>query len=171
MRTDRRDLASNRNLTAVSAVPRWNAVAPPKLARDAPVPDVLHPLKEDDFPVIRHKANSAASHCFHGLLSQRLRFDEPLIGHERLDDGLAPITFAEIDLVRLHLFEEPLFLESGKNTFARFKPVEPGILARRRSHPSIFPNHFHQRKAVPFPCLKVIRVMRGSDLNDAGTEC
>ena len=80
-----------------------NAMAPPELARDAPIADVLHPLKEDDLAIVGHKADAAAAHRFHGLFGQRLHVHEPLRRNQRLDDGLAAVALAEVDRVGLGL--------------------------------------------------------------------
>ena len=78
-------------------------MAPPELAGDAPVADVVHPLVIGLGPVRRNEANFAALDDGDGLFGERLGLDEPLRGDERLDGGLAAIALAEAELVVLDL--------------------------------------------------------------------
>ena len=87
-------------------------MAPPELARDAPVLDVVEPVEIGVLPVVRHEADAAA---FDGL-DRRLRdarpaagaavvellareVDEPLVGQEGFDDGAAAIAPRHLELV------------------------------------------------------------------------
>src|SRR4051794_1486593 len=168
--TNRGDFASNGDLTAVPAMPGGDAVAPPQLARDAPVPDVLHPLEEDDLAIIRDKSDAAASHGIHGLFRQGLGSDKPLIRDERFNDVFAAIAFAEADLIGLDLFEESFCFESRDDSLPGLEPVEAGILARRRSHPGVFADHLHRRQTVSLPCLEVVGIMRRGNLHNTCSE-
>ncbi|MNI07776.1 hypothetical protein D3C73_607910 [compost metagenome] len=67
-------------------VPGRNAVAPPQLAGDAPVADVLNPVQIGFLKTFRYEVDAAA--VFLGsnrLLGQRLHLYEPLGGQIRLD--------------------------------------------------------------------------------------
>jgi hypothetical protein len=57
---------------AVFVVPGRDLVAPPQLAADAPVLDVVHPLVVGVDPVLGHKAHLAAGHGVDGLLRDAL---------------------------------------------------------------------------------------------------
>ena len=78
-------------------------MAPPELARDAPVADVLHPVEERLVPVVGDELDAAFVHRVHGFVGQRLGFHEPLRGDQRLHDGAAAIALADGQRVRLDL--------------------------------------------------------------------
>ncbi len=145
-------------------------MAPPELARDAPVANVLHPIEERLVPVVGHELDAAFIHRGHGLFSQRLRFDKPLRGDERFHDGAAAIAFAERERVRLHFFEQPLLFQIGHDALARFKTIEPGVRAGVGRHVRIFANHFDLRQIVALARLQIVGIVRGSDLHHAGAE-
>src|SRR5450755_1253947 len=105
MRTNGRRLARDGDPLTLSAMPGGDAMAPPELARDAPVADVFHPLEEDHFAVVGDEADAAALHCFNGFLGERLRAHKPLRREQGLDDGLAAVALADVHDVRFDLDE------------------------------------------------------------------
>ena len=68
--TRRRINLRDRDVPAVVAEPGGNPVSPPDLARDAPVPDVFHPIVVGVFPLFRQNAGFTAFHCFQSPLGQ-----------------------------------------------------------------------------------------------------
>src|SRR6185436_18688988 len=103
---------------AGSTRPGRNAVAPPELAADDPVPDVPHPLEVGLAPALRHEDDAAVLHRLDGGLGQRLDLDEPLAGQPRLHHRSAALAVAERDLVRLRLDQQPLLLELRDDALA-----------------------------------------------------
>src|SRR5271156_5196978 len=94
-------LAGDGDPAAIGAMPGRNAMTPPQLARDAPVADVLHPIEECLIPIVWNENDLAGVHRVQHLGGERLGFDEPLRGNERLHDGCASVTLAESQRVRL----------------------------------------------------------------------
>src|SRR5690606_229082 len=89
---------------ALVVVPGWDAVAPPDLARDAPVLDVVEPVEIRLVPVARDELDAAILHALDGRLGDALaaagapvrqhvpgQVDEPLVGQVGLDDGVGAI--------------------------------------------------------------------------------
>ena len=70
-------------------------MAPPELARDAPVVDVLHPVEVGLGPRLRDDARGAALHRRERRLGERLHLHEPLRREHRLDDRLAALAAAD----------------------------------------------------------------------------
>ncbi len=124
--------ARDDDFLAFAAVPGGDAVAPPELARDAPVADVVHPLVIGLGPVRRNEANFSALHDGDGLLGERLGLDEPLGGDERLDGGFAAIALAEGELVVLDFDEGADLFEVGDDGLAGDEAVERWRRGRRR---------------------------------------
>ncbi len=70
-------------------------MAPPQLARDAPVVYVVHPVQINLFVVLRNDGNLAAFDGLNRFLREGLNFDEPLLGKAGLDYGAATVAFAD----------------------------------------------------------------------------
>jgi hypothetical protein len=76
-------------------------MAPPELARNAPVVDVVHPVEIDLFVIFGREANGLVAVGIgldggDGFLGKRLNLDEPLCGEARLDDGFAAVAVANV---------------------------------------------------------------------------
>src|SRR5438128_10660657 len=78
----------------LGAVEHRDAVAPPQLPRDVPVPDVLHPVLVRRAPPLGDETNGPAAVRFERRLRERLHFHEPLIGQPRLHHRVAAIAVA-----------------------------------------------------------------------------
>src|SRR5208337_1646823 len=88
--------ASDGDLAALGAMPCGDAMAPPELARDAPVVNVLHPLEVGFLVHLRREADVfLADGCF-GFVCQRLNLDEPLRREARLDNRFAAVAMADV---------------------------------------------------------------------------
>ena len=99
-------------------------MAPPELARDAPVVDVLHPLEVGLRILLRRELDVALLDRRDGLVRQRLNLDEPLRRKPRLHHRLAAVALAHgVDVV-LHADQQAL----------RFQILDD-LLARLRSDP------------------------------------
>ena len=76
-------------------MPDGNAVAPPELARDAPVANIFEPLQQDGALIVGDDLDQSVENDFGGGLGERLHFQEPLRGDARLDDGFAAVAGAD----------------------------------------------------------------------------
>src|ERR1019366_5836485 len=101
LRTLRGRLARHNDFAAVLAVPRRNAMAPPQLARDAPIVNVAHPLEISLGVILGNELDLPVFDRFDGAIGERLNLHEPLRREPRLDDGLAAIALAQRDNVIL----------------------------------------------------------------------
>ena len=90
----------------VLAVPDRNAVAPPELARDAPVAQVVDPMEIGVFPVLRDQANFFLLDGRAKLFFKAGHLDKPLLGEIGLDDGFGAVGDADAVAVRLDFFEQ-----------------------------------------------------------------
>ena len=117
------------SLAAVVAVPCRDLVAPPQLAADAPVAGVLHPVHIVLGEALGHELDVTLLHALDGRLCQRLHLDEPLLGHHRLDGGVAAVAGADLVLQRLDLLQEAAFLQVGKDGLAGLEGGHAGVLA------------------------------------------
>ena len=70
---------------AVGAMPDGDAMAPPELARDAPVANIVEPVEQDGALIIGDDFDQPVEDGFFRGLGERLHFHEPLRGDARLD--------------------------------------------------------------------------------------
>ena len=179
-------------LAAVIAVPCRDLVAPPQLAADAPVAGVLHPVHIVLGEALGHKLDLALLHALDGRLCQRLHLDEPLLGHHRLDGGVAAVAGADFVLQRLDLLQEAAGLQVLQNGLACFEGGHAGILAAVQhmgfvdcvltgskksiggslvgsaGHVAVIGEHAHDGQVMAQAYLKVVGVVGRGDLDDTG---
>ena len=108
-------------------IPRRNAVAPPDLARDAPVLDVAHPFVIGFGPVLRDEFNPSLFDGFDGLGREWADPHVPLIGQKRFDHGAGAVAARDHEFVVLDLFEQILGFEVSDDLLACLESVEPLI--------------------------------------------
>ena len=102
-------------------------MAPPELARDAPVADVVHPFVPGLEPDFGDDFDALFIDRGDGFFGQRLGADEPLFGDQRLHDGLAALAFAGVDGVVFDAFEQAERVEIGHDASAGFVAIEAGV--------------------------------------------
>ena len=152
-------------------VPGWYAVAPPELPADAPVLDVAHPLEVHAGPGFRHETHAAVGDGADGGLGQRLDVDEPLIGQQRLQDGVAAVAARHGECVRFDVRQQSQRVEIGDHPRARSHALEAAI--RLRHHVvqrGVWRHDVDQRQTVTLPHLVIVEIMRRRDLHAAAAE-
>ena len=107
-------------------------MAPPELARDAPVVDVLHPVEVGLLVHLRRKADGLVAAGVgldggDGLVGERLNLDEPLRRKARLDNRLAAVAVADVVGVVLDCGQQALFFEIWDDVLAGDVAVEAGV--------------------------------------------
>ena len=164
-------LAAGDVAAAVGVIPCRYAVSPPQLAADAPVLDLVHPLEVHAGPIVRHEADLSRFDGADGRLRQRLDVDEPLIGEQGFEYGVAAIAARHRQLVRLDALDEILRRQVGQHPGARLNAVETAVggghLVVERG---IRVHDVDQRQSVPLTDLVVVEVVRRRDLDAAAAE-
>ncbi len=137
---------------------------PPKLATDAPIADILHPVQVDLLELVRDNGDLPALDGFDGWLGERLRLDEPLLAGPGLHHRVAAHAMTDGVRMRFHLDQQAILLQADQQVFAAIEPVEalvrPGVLVEG----SVLVEDVDQRQAVPLGDLEVDRVMSRCDL-------
>ncbi len=141
------------------AVPDGNAVAPPELPADAPVPDVLHPVLVGALEALGNETDAPVAHRVEGGARQRLDAHEPLLRDDRLDDGAGALAVAHGVRIRLDALDEPARLEVGDDAVTRLEALEPRVRARLLVEVAVRGQNREHRQSVPFTDLEVDRVM------------
>ena len=171
-------LAGDGDLGAVTAVPCRDAMAPPELARDAPVVDVLHPLVVGLAVLVGRELDVALVDGLDGLGCDAVaaaggtlvHADEPLLRQPRFDDVLGAVAEADGVLVILDGDEQPESFEIGDDLLAGLEARETMV---RRAGQVDVRGRVHDgeiRQIVALADGEVVGVVRGRDLDGAGAE-
>jgi hypothetical protein len=176
-------LGTGDEMTAFLVVPGRNLVAPPQLARDAPVLDIAEPLVVGGGPVLGHELDLAAGHFVERHFGDRLarvegafrrrlgHGDEPLVGQHRFDDHVGAVAARHHQLVRLDRFQQAQRVEVGDDLLARHETVHAdvgggGVVGDLR----VQRQDGQQRQLVALADRVVVEVVRRRDLHAAGAE-
>ncbi len=155
---------------AVRAVPDRDAVAPPQLARDAPVVQVVDPVEVPLLHLLRVDLDLAVADRVAGGLGERADLDPPLHGQPRLDGGLAARAVAHRVGVRALLGDDPaLGAQRGDDRRAGLQAVQAEERAVHGDD-GVLVHDGDVRQVVPLADLEVVRVVRGRHLDGAGAE-
>ena len=166
----RRRRPRHRDLAALAAGPRRDAVPPPQLPRDAPVADVVHPVEKRLRPRLGNELGLPLLHRLDRRLGERLHLDEPLRRQHRLDDRVAALAVTDRVDVRLAAALEPQLLQLGLDRLARREPVQAGERAPLGIHHARVIEDRDHRQLVPLAGLEVVRIVRRRHLDRAGAE-
>ncbi|MDQ1094644.1 hypothetical protein QE400_004057 [Xanthomonas sacchari] len=151
--------------------PGRNAVAPPQLAADAPVLDVLHPVAVGVDPVRRYELDLPGLDQLQAALGQRVHLHKPLVGEIRLDHLAGAVATRHLQLVRLGLDQDAELFQIGQHRLARVETVQAAVLFRdalvERGGRGEQVDH---RQAMPHADLVVVEVVRRGHLDHAGAE-
>src|SRR5208282_1774425 len=95
---------------ALLVIPRRYPMAPPELAADAPVLQVVHPVKIGLVPMARHEADPAALDGLDCRAGERRHAHVPLVGQIRFDQGAAAVAARHGVSMSLDAFEQLMLL-------------------------------------------------------------
>src|SRR3546814_11148317 len=130
-------------------------MAPPQLAADAPVLDVVEPLEVGGLPVVGHEADATGFDRIDRGPGDRMQpartglaivaclacqIDKPLVGQVRLDDRTAADAARPLELVVVDLVEAT---RRGERTDER-RVGQASVSAWSVRGPQYLPKHTHQ---------------------------
>ena len=170
VRARRQVRARDARLAAVIAVPGRDAVAPPELARDAPVADVLEPVDVRLREALRHELDAAVLDGLDSRLGKALHLDEPLLRDERLDRRMAARAVADGVLMLLDRDEHARLLELLDERLAAFVAVHARVLAGTLEHLARIADDLDLLEVMALAHLEVVRVVGRRDLDGARAE-
>ena len=157
-------------LIAVVAVPDGDAMPPPQLAADAPVPDVVHPVEIDLGESLRDNLGVTVRHGITRRFRQRLHPDIPLVRNYRLDDDVAPVAMPHRVVVRLDLFQKAFFFQLRDDVLARLCHALPFVWTGVAVQRAVKVHHAYGRQSVALSNLEVRGVMPWRNLQRARAE-
>ena len=148
-----------------------NAMAPPQLAADAPVADVLHPVAVRLHPTLRIEFDAAVVHRLQGGLRQRLHLHEPLVRKTRLDGNVVPFGITDLMRVVFDMVQQAKLFDLLHDGFAADIAVHAfELLAGLRVHRAVVVHDVDDFQIVAQTDFIVVRVMRRRDLHGARAE-
>ncbi len=164
-------LAAADMAVAFGVEPGRDAMAPPQLAADAPVLDVLHPVAVGVDPVRRDELHFPALHQLQPAPGQPVHLHEPLVGQVGLDHLAGAVAARDLQRVRPGLHQQAEFFQVGQHRLSRLVAVQSAVLLRRVvvecGHRG---EQVDQRQVVAHADLVVVEVVRRGHLDHAGTE-
>ena len=165
----RRDLLDDLSLARV-AVPDRDLVPPPQLARDAPGPDLPHPVEVDAFPLLGRDPHLVALRRLDRRLRQLVHAAEPLQADQRLDPLAGAVR--ERDRVGVGLLgaQPALGAERRDDRRLGLADAHPRVLAGGLVHATVLADHADLLEPVAAADLEVVDVVAGGDLQRPGAE-
>ena len=128
------------HLTTVRTVVSRDAVSPPELSGDAPVADVIRPVKIGLLHALRQQLDISVLHCLHCRFDQLIHLYKPLLLHHRLYRRTAAVVCSYIMRVRLHLYQKSLLLQVVHQCLSAFVAVHPLVFSCEMVHRRIVVN-------------------------------
>ena len=145
-------------------------MAPPKLAGNAPVAYVLHPVIIGLVESLGHEFHFAALNNVYRGLCKGLHAHEPLLAHQRLNRAVAAVAGAHVVAVRLYFYQIARGINIRHQLFAAFHGGQPFVCAAKFVDMPVVREHAHNGQVAPYADLKVVGIVRGGDLHGAGAE-
>src|SRR5439155_2694212 len=154
-------------------IPDGDAVAPPQLTRDVPVPQVVHPLEVRVDPSFRRERDPPLLHGRPRRSLQARHLHEPLLaGEPGLDLRLAAVTATNrVEVGALDADDLPHLLKSFEYARPCLVPIEATELLRSELRDvSVRREDVDRGQAVPLADVEVRRIVGRSDLDRSGPE-
>ena len=143
---------------------------PPYLARNAPVANIVHPVKKGVFPGFGIDFCLPLLDRGYGLFSQGFDRDEPLFGKTRLYHSLTAVTMSHAVLILFNLFQQSQFFKIIHYLPATGKTVHSRINTGFFIHNATAVHDLQGRQVMPAANLKVIEVMGRGNLQCPGAK-
>ena len=152
------------------AVVNGNAVAPPELARNAPIADVVHPIEVDPREVVGNDPDPTVADDLHGWVGQRLDLQIPLVEEQRLEYRAGARAMAHRVNIGLLLDQLTVLLQLGHQARASFLGSKPGISARLGVHRAVQVHDVDRWQPMALGDLEVGRIMGRGYFDRTGAE-
>ena len=147
-----------------------DAVAPPQLARDAPVLEVLHPGEIRLRPARGVEGDLAGGDRLGRRSLQLVDSDEPLLGQPRLERRVAAVAVHDGMVMVVHMVEQAVLLEPGDDRLAALVAAHARELAVTFDHVRRLVEDVDLLKAVTLAHAIVVGVMGRGYLHEARAE-
>ena len=144
---------------------------PPQLPADAPILNVAHPGEVGVFPLLGYKLDGAGLDRLNGRLREFFRVDIPLRCQPRLNHRARAVASRYFECVWFNFLQQPGRLELSDDLRSGIKTVQsPEALRGLIVYFGLGGQHIDHGQIVTLAHGVVIEVMRGRNLDAAGTE-
>ena len=151
----------------VLAVEYGDAVAPPELARDAPVFEVPHPGEVGLLPALGVKAHAARGHGIDRRALKLVDRHEPLLREPRLERGIAAVAVHDGVSVLLDVVQKPVLLKPRHHGLAALVARHAREFTVTIDHDGVLVEDVDLRQIVRLAHGVVVGVVRRGDLDKA----
>ena len=155
---------------AVLAVEHGDAVAPPQLAADAPVLEVLHPGGVGLRPARGVEGDLAGVNGVECRPLELVDGHKPLLGQPRLQRGVATVAVHDGVIMLLDVVEQTVLVEPLDNGLAALVAVHAGELAVALDDHRVLVEDVDLRQVVGLTHGVVVGVVSRGDLDEAGAK-
>ena len=145
-------------------------MAPPQLAGNAPIVDILHPVDIRLGKTLGDKLDRAVLHHADGLLGQGRHLHKPLSGDQRLHIVVAAVAGAHIVGIILGLDQVTLLLQVLDDGLAALVAVHAVVLAAVFVDGAVVSDDTDDLQIMAQTHLEVVGVVGGSHLHRASTK-
>ena len=153
---------------AVLAVEDRDAVAPPQLARNAPVLEVVHPGEVGVGPAGRVELDLAALDDLGRALLELVHGNEPLLGEPGLQRGVAAVAVHDGVVQLLDVVEQAVLVEPLDDGLAALVAAHAAELAVALDDDRVLVEDVDLLEVVRLAHGVVVGVVGGRDLDEAG---
>ena len=154
----------------VLAIEHGDAVAPPQLAADAPVLEVLHPGGVGLRPARGVEGDLAGVDGVERRPLELVDGDEPLLGQPRLQRGVATVAVHDGVVMVLDVIEQVMLLEPLDDGLAALLAGHAGKLAVALDDHRVLIEDIDLRQVVGLTHGVIVRVVGRRDLDKAGAK-
>ena len=165
-----RHFASYNYFSAIFTVICRDTMSPPQLSGDAPVTDIVCPVKICFVHSCRNQPDITIFYGFHCRFDQFIHLNEPLFFDHRFYCGMAAVMRSYIMGIIFNSYQKSHTVKFFHNMPAAFVSIKAFIFSTIFVNGSIIIQNVDFRKIMAFSNLKIIRVMRRCDLDNSGTK-
>ena len=151
-------------------IPCGDTVAPPELAADAPILDVLEPMAVGVLELGRMEVYGVVLHHFEGFLGEAFHLEEPLCAELGFDDGVGALAVAHLVGVVLGLLDKAGLLEVFHDGLAAGEAVHAGIFAAMFIEGAVVIEDVDALEAVLHAEVVIVDVVGRGDFQGTGAE-
>ena len=155
---------------AFIAIVHGDSMPPPQLTTDAPVLQVLKPIKVDLLPARRMELDRPVLDNTLGVFFELVDSHEPLLGEPRLELVVAAIAMHDGVIMIVNMIEQTERLKLVDDGFTAFVSVHAGELAIAFDHVRGLVENIDLLKVVTLTHRVIVRVVSRGNLDKAGTE-
>src|SRR5690606_29131504 len=145
-----------------------DAVSPPELARNTPVPDVFHPMPVRILHIFGKKTDLIRHDRLKSWLRKGFHIDVPLQRKPGLDNGPRSLGSPDMIDILLYLHQQPFFLQFPNDILPCLKTILTRVMQSVFIDPTILRQYVDDFQSMTLPDIVVIGIVSRCDLQTSG---